>query len=283
MAGQSWNPFARSNPNPAAPQQQQQQPTPSASQQQQNGQPANSNFQSPTGAPTGGQGNPAPATSPMDEFNSMFGVGGRQEPMAQPPQQMMQQPAGSATPQGPSYDGYTVPWDDAQMRTKFSSVKFSQGIPQELKSRIQSGDHEAMFEALDHVGREAFLNATRASHGLIDRGVKTGLDKFGGSLDDRMRDYNIRNQNTDNEVFNHPTVAPTFQAMKSFIAQNNPNMSAQDVVAQTQKWFTQMSSALQAKQGAQQSTQNQPKETNWESSFMGEMGPDGGNFQAPGF
>ena len=276
----TWNPFNRTNPNPAPAA-----PTPAASQQAQQG-PANSNFQNPQGTPTGGNGNPAPQSgNPMDQFNSLFGVGGDQQQggqqMSAPPQQMTQAPVQNNGQAAPAYDGYTQAWDDGAIRSKFGSVRFSQSLPPELRQRIASGDSEAMMEAIDHVGREAFLHSTRMSHGLIDKGVKTGLDKFGTGLDDRFRDYEVRRQTPTNDLYSHPTVAPTYQAMKSFIAKQNPNLSAQQVVEQTEQWFNGMSSAMAAKQNPQSQSQ-ESQGTDWAATF-GAGEPEGQQFNPQGF
>jgi hypothetical protein len=248
--------------------------TPQASQQREQG-PANQSFQAGNGMPPGTPGNPAQTgqpqapANPMDQFNSVFGLGNQQQQQPQQGQQLPQQmPPQQQQPQAPEYNGYTQPFDIAAARQRMSNVNFSSNMPKDLRDRVAAGDGGAFIEALDMMGRESFLHATQMAHSFVDRGVKTGLDRFGTGLDERFRDYEIRQQNPDNEMLQHPTVAPMFNAMKQMIASQNPGMSAAEVNKTAQNFFTQMSSAMAPQQPAAGNSQNAPKETDWMSSFQ---------------
>jgi hypothetical protein len=67
-----------------------------------------------------------------------------------------------------------------------------------------------------------------------------------GSLDSRIRNFQIRTQNTSNEALAHPAVAPMLNAVKVQIAQSNPNLSPEAVQTQAEQYFSQMADVLVA-------------------------------------
>lgn len=262
----AWNPFASTQQQPA--QQRQQQPAPqpqpqmTATQQSQQG-PQNSQFPqgNPQGAPANG---PLPA-DPFAPFQQMFNNPAQAQ---QQVSQQNQQQNPTAAPAAPAYDGYVAPWNADRVRQGLGAVDFTRSANPEVMQRITAGDMSALPELLNHVARESTYQALQASHQFVDRGVKTGLDRFGGSLDDRIRDYAVRTDNPEHEVLNNPSVAPMYSAIKQTIAQNNPSFSPAQVNKMAMDWFNTVSTQMTSKNQAQQTAQNPgPQEPNWAEAF----------------
>lgn len=257
--------------------QQQQQGTRQASQQATQG-PANSQFQTPTGAPgvstnPGMPGTQQQSQNPLDALApQIWGAPPTQQGQQQGQQQM---PGTPAAPAAPAYDGYTVPWDSGKMNQALQRVDFMQGSNQEAMQKVMAGDMSALPDLLNHVGRQAFMMATQTAHGFVDRGVKTGLDRFGNSLDDRFRDYEVRRQTPDDELIAHPANAPIFEMLKQQVARTNPDMPPQKVKETAMQWFKQMGSAINSSQQSQNQNQNSTPEHDWAA----ELGVDVPNGQ----
>lgn len=242
-------------------------PTQQASQQQQSGQPQNPQFQTPTGAPAVGQG--GQQQNPLDELGQQI-WGAPAQP--QNPQQQGQQALGGNTggagaPAGPAYEGYTVPWDNNQINTAMQRVDFMQGVEPQILQQLQGGDLSVLPQLLNHVGRRAYSMAAQTAHGFVDRGVKTGLDRFGGTLDDRFKEYEIKRQNPDDELISHPANKPVFEMLKNQVAKNNPNATPEQIKDISTRWFKEMAASMNS--NSQQQTQNQTQNqgTNWAESL----------------
>jgi len=256
--------------------QQQQQPQhPQASQQQQQQRPVNSQMQNgfPPGDPNnpagnGGQQQQQQQVNPLDDLSSIW-----TGPQSGQPQKGGQQQQGQQGQQQqvPDYKGFTQPWNGDGLRQRVTSVDFLRGVPQETMQRLSSGDMTALPDIINHAVRESYIASAQTTHGMIDRGVQTGIDRFGTGLDDRFRDYEIRRQNPANEIMSHPAVAPVFQMLKSQVAQQFPNYSPEQVSAQAQKWFDSLHGAMSGKQ-QEASQSNAPKQQDWTASFAEELG-----------
>lgn len=262
----SWlnNAFSRpqGGPAPQGGQQgsSQQQPTQQASQQQQNG-PQNPQHQTPTGAPNvqTSQGQPGTQVqNPLDTLHAQIWGTPNQGDGGQGQQQQQQAPA---------YDGYTVPWDNGQVNQALQRVNFMNGVNPEIMQKLQSGDLSVLPDVLNHVGRQAYSMAAQTAHGFVDRGVKTGLDRFGGSLDDRFKDYEVRRQTPDDELIAHPANAPVFEMLKSQVQRNNPNYTPQQIKDTATTWFKEMANSMSSRN--QQQTQSQSKDAgkNWAAEY----------------
>ena len=288
----SWqNPFARPNGNTGSGNNpggnQQRQPGNQSATQQASSGPANSQFQTPTGAPNvngnpGQPGNQQQSQNPLDALAPQIWG----EPAKPQQGQQGQQPPQGQQPAGPAYDGYLVPWDNGQMQQALGRVDFMRGANQEAMQKVMAGDMSALPDLLNHVGRQAYQMAAQTAHGFVDRGVKTGLDRFGGSLDDRFRDYEVRRQTPDDDLISHPANAPIFEMIKQQVARNNPDMPPQKVKETATQWFKQMGNAINSSQQSQNQNQNQQPEHDWAAELgvaddpngaFGSMPPQGGN------
>lgn len=285
------NPFSAGGPTrtpqpqgqqPGKPQGQQQQALP-ASQQQQNG-PANQSMNS--GFPPGDPNNQTQQNqNPLDQLAEIW-TGPKQtggQPQNSGSQQVNQGQQSQGQQSQPEYSGFTRAWDDTGVRQRVGSVDFLRGVPQETMQRLSSGDMTALPDIINHAVREVFVASAQTTHGMIDRGVQTGLDRFGGGLDDRFRDYEVRRQNPSNEIMSHPAVAPVFQMLKSQVARQFPQYSPEQVSAQAQAWFDSLHGAMAGKQ-QQNSQSNAPKQQDWAASFADDLGMGSDdNFVPQGF
>lgn len=154
-------------------------------------------------------------------------------------------------------DPLLTPLDPAAFKQQVQQANFAAAIPQDTVQKAISGDPQAFAEAINIAAREAFSAAAQLSHGLAEHGARTAAERVTGSLDSRIRNFQIRSQNTNNEALNHPAVAPMLNAVKTQIAQSNPQLTPEQVQQQAETYFTQMADVLVApkQQAAMQSQQ----------------------------
>lgn len=182
----------------------------------------------------------APA-NPMDAFKDLF------KPRAVDP---------NAVQQPTMADPILSPLDPTAFKQQVASANFTGSIPQDTIQKAMGGDAQAFSDAINMAAREAFAAAAQLSHGLVEHGSRTAAERLNSSLDSRVRNIQIKSQNTSNEALQHPAVAPMMQAVKMQLAQSNPQLSPDQVQAQAEQYFTQMADVLTApkKQAEQAAT-----------------------------
>ena len=230
------------------------------SQQNANGVPQNSQVAANNGNPNG-QGSGAPA-NPMDAFSGFFqsqqGNGG----------QSGQPQATSGQPTAPAYEGFIAPWDMNTVQQRASQLDFTRGMNPETVQKALGGDPQAFMDAMNHVARQAFIGSTQAAHGFADRATKTGLERMNSGLDDRLRDYGVRNQNVgNNPMYNHPAVKPMVDALKFQIASSDPKLSPEQVAQKVDEYFQSFGSTFVAQHQDTQANQAQKGEPDWLAQF----------------
>jgi len=217
-----------------------------------NGGPASQQAQlaNPAANPTSMVNQPAPAPAagpenPLDNFVDMF------KPRQQDP---------NAPKQLTLNDPILGPLDPNAFKQQVSQANFAASIPQDTIQKAISGDPQAFADAINTAAREAFAAAAQLSHGLVEHGARTAADRVNGSLDSRIRNFQIKTQNTNHEALSHPAVAPMLNAVKMQIATSNPTLSPDQVQQQAETYFTQMADVLTApkRQAAEQAAK--PKE-----------------------
>ena len=200
------------------------------------------------GADPAAMNNPVP--NPLDNFADIF------KPKAVDPN----------APKAPTLaDPFLGPMDPAAFRQQLSTVNFASNIPQETVQKAMSGDAQAFADAINAATREAFAAAAQLSHGLVEHGARTAAERVNGSLDSRIRNFQIKTQNTNHEALAHPAVAPMLNAVKMQIAQSNPQLTPEAVQQQAETYFTQMADVLTAPKRAAAQAASTPKETDFSS------------------
>lgn len=190
--------------------------------------------------------------SPLDAFTGMF------------------QPA-PVDPNAPKQLGIHDPFlgalDPKQLRERVATANFTSGISAEKMSQAMQ-DPAIFAEVINSAAREAFAAATQMSHQMVESGTRVGLDRLNGSLDSRIRDFQVRSQNTTNPALSHPAVAPMLMAVKAQIANANPGLTPEAIQQQAEQYFTQMADVLTAPKQAEAAKAAAPKPGTDFSSYL---------------
>lgn len=215
----------------------------------------------PIGGPASKQAAPAnpsadpatmnnPAANPLDGFADIF----------------KPRPVDPNAPKAPTLsDPYLGPLDPNTFRQQLANVNFAANIAPETVQKAMSGDAQAFSEAINAATREAFAAAAQLSHGLVEHGARTAAERLNGTLDSRIRNFQIKTQNTNHEALAHPAVAPMLNAIKMQIAQSNPQLTPEAVQQHAEQYFTQMAEVLTAPKRTAAQAANTPKETDFSS------------------
>jgi hypothetical protein len=204
-----------------------------------------------------------PAANPAGMYNNppTPPAGGPENPLDGFVDMFKPRPADPNAPKTPTLaDPILGPMDPNAFKQQVAQANFAAAIPQETIQKAISGDPAAFQEAINTAAREAFAAAAQLSHGLVEHGARTAADRVNTSLDSRIRNFQIKTQNTSHEALTHPAVAPMLNAVKMQLATSNPNLTPEQVQQQAETYFTQMADVLTApkRQAAEQAAK--PKE-----------------------
>lgn len=191
-----------------------------------------------------------PVANPLDSFADMF--------KPKPVDPNAQKPVTLADP-------ILGPMDPNTFRQQIATANFASSIPAETMQKAVSGDVNAFSEAINFAAREAFAAAAQLSHGLVEHGSRTAAERLNGTLDSRIRNFQIKTQNTNHEALAHPAVAPMLNAVKMQIATSNPQLTPEQVQQQAETYFTQMADVLTAPKRAAETAAKTPTETDFSS------------------
>lgn len=198
------------------------------------------------------------------EFRDAFTHPGGQQNQGQQWSQGQQQQQQQVPPK-PTYEGYTAEWNGEAVSQRLNSVDFTRSIDPELITKAMGGDVGSFSQVLNLVARQSTMAAMQAAHTFVDRGVKTGLDRFDSGLDDRMRDYSIRSHNPENDILNDPAVAPMVATLKERFAQADRNLTPAQINAKVVAYFQKLSTGMSS--GTKQQQQSQQQGTDWLDSL----------------
>lgn len=206
---------------------------------QQNG-PANSNM-NPGGNPS----------NPLDPFMQLM----------TPPKEVQEsyQAEQQRNNSGLFGDGFTPDAISGHLK----NTNFAANLDPALVQKALSGDQNSFMEVMNSVAQNAVSTSIQMSKGMVEHGVKTGTDRFGNSLDSRMRNFQLQNQTTDNPALKHPVGKALLKTVTSQIASANPKLSAEEAHAKGVEMFQQFAQMLVAKPDSEQQSQDQAP--NWEA------------------
>lgn len=188
--------------------------------------PASPTAQNNPGAiPQGAQSAAAP-TSPLDPFKDVWSP---------------------AAAQAQSADPFAAPYlqlDETKLTQGLQQVDFTRGLNPELIQKAMSGDAAALMETLNHVSRATLHQATRLQAATTESALRTQSDRIKGYIPDAVKTSNLQNQPITNPALAHPSVEPMLRVLRGQIAQQNPNMTPQEVAARAENFFTSAAQAV---------------------------------------
>lgn len=200
---------------------------------------------------------PAPAPHPLDGFSSFFG-----QPAAAPAASAPAAAPAPATPPQPAPAptqpaGFLPSFNKQAIGQQLGQLDFSRMLPAEVSSRLAAGDMTALNDALNVVGRTAVGYAMQFAHGVGEQAATAAFDKVNGSLDSRIRDYQLNQVAPTNPALQHPNAQPVVQALTKMFAQQDPSLRPEDAVRKAEEYFVAMGQITTQQTQQQQQQQQQ--------------------------
>lgn len=152
-----------------------------------------------------------------------------------------------ASVQAQSADPFAAPYltlDEGKLQQGLRQVDFTRGLNPELIQKAMSGDAASFMEVLNHTSRESFAQATRLQAATTESALHKQGDRVKEYLPDAMKKSNLASQPISNPALDNPAVQPLLQVLRGQIAQQNPNMSPQDIALRAESFFTSAAQAI---------------------------------------
>lgn len=168
-------------------------------------------------------------------------------------------------PNAPVDDGTVfgkVNGDD--LRKAASNMDFTKSVPVELQARIAAGGEDgvkASMEAMAHVSRETYAQASFATTKLIEQAIAKNNAKLESKLPSALRNHNTESLIKENPVLSHPAAAPMVAGLVSQFQTKYPDASPAEIKAHAEAYFTQFAGSLM--QSQQSATNPTEADTDW--------------------
>jgi hypothetical protein len=179
----------------------------------------------PSAVPQGAESTQA-LTSPLDPFKDVWSP---------------------AAAQAQSADPFAAPYlqlDEGKLAQGLQQVDFTRGMNPELLQKAMSGDAQAFMETLNHVSRATLQQSTRLQTATTESALRTHSERVKGFIPDAVRQSNLQSQPISNPALAHPSVEPMLRVLRGQIAQQNPNMTPQEVASRAENFFTSAAQAV---------------------------------------
>jgi len=174
-------------------------------------------------------------------------------------------------PNAPIDDGTVfgkVNGDD--LRKAASNMDFTKSVPAELQARIAAGGEDgvkASMEAMAHVSRETYAQASFATTKLIEQAIAKNNARLESKLPSALRSHNTESLIKENAVLSHPAAAPMVAGLVSQFQTKYPDASPAEIKAHAEAYFTQFAqSMLNSNQAATNPTEADTDWGKWVSS-----------------
>lgn len=233
---------------------------PSRQQELQQNQPQQQAAQ-PQGATSAGATNdPNTLQNPLDVYAGMFDNKPKVDKDGNPVQ----------APQAPVFK-----LDPKTVQDAASKIKFTDGLPPELATKIQSGEqlsNQEMMEVVQHVGQRAYATAMEHNSNLTDRFVGMRLNHEQQGLPSQVRRLLAQTQvMSDDVIQSNPALKEHFEVIADRLWSKYPDQSPEWIAKETKEYFTRMARALNPNLTDEPAPQHNPR--NGETT-----GPNGKKF-----
>ena len=169
---------------------------------------------------------PTKKPDPMEQFNALLTpkVDDKGNPIT--PQPKTKQPL--------------LPIDPKKLTEQVGTLDFTSSLDPEKVKAALGGDAAAFAEVLNNAIRASTAVALQSAATFSEAAGGAAITQANAGLDDQLRARQLRDYTPKNEMFKTPAMQRAFEGMREMIANNNPTMKPDEVGAQAEAFFVQM-------------------------------------------
>ncbi len=137
--------------------------------------------------------------------------------------------------------------DDKILNEVSSKMNFTSTLDPGLLSKAQSGDAQAMIELIQQVGQKAYSAALKHGTALTDVHLNKRGDFEKAELSKSVKSTLTNQAISEIPNASHPVVKTELRRIAENLAKQNPDASPKEIVAEAQRYFTTVYSAITSK------------------------------------
>lgn len=228
----------------------------------------------------GGKATPLPQNSPQQQLSTGTPApGGSGQPEATKPtpdplnshlEEMAQVWKTATTADGkpitPQADPLSQPLFSFKQEDVINSAKtldFTKSVNPELLTKAVGGDVDAMRQALNETVQTAFAAMTLNTGNIMNDGFLRHGKAFDAALPTRLRNHEVATRQSDDPVLSHPSVAPILIGLKATIAQQQPNLTPDQIQSAAENYVKGLSTAFNLKETQTVAKKEDAASTDW--------------------
>lgn len=212
----------------------------------------------------GGKVTPLPAANPGTQLTTGQPGQTPQTPVVQTPapdplnshlDQMAQVWKTATTADGkpvvPQADPLSQPLFSFKKEDVLASAKnldFTAQVNPELATKALAGDAAALQQYVNETVQTAFAAMTLNAGNIMNDGFLRHGKAFDAALPTRLRNHEVANRQSDDPVLSHPSVAPILIGLKATIAQQQPQMTPEQVQSAAENYVKGLGTAFNIKE-----------------------------------
>jgi hypothetical protein len=156
--------------------------------------------------------NPPEPISPLDQFKDVW------QPKRDEKGNVISEPNPLAQP--------LITSDPAKFAEAARKMNFTNGIDPAVVAKALGGDAEAFMSILNQSNQNAFMAASQLSTNMVEGAAKTNNSRFESVLQDKFKEFMVRQEQTENPVLQHAAVSPMLDLAKQQLMRKHPDKTA---------------------------------------------------------
>jgi hypothetical protein len=128
-----------------------------------------------------------------------------------------------------------------------NQLNFAGQISESTMQSIAAGGPDAvkaMQDALNQVGRQAFLTNAKSTTSLVQAAVQQSNNNIAGIVQEQLRLAGLDNVQKANPVLSNPTYAPIVDSVKTQLVRKFPTASQEDLNSMLGQYFDKMATSM---------------------------------------
>ncbi len=119
--------------------------------------------------------------------------------------------------------------DPAKFAEAARKMNFTSGIDPAVATKALAGDVDSLMALINQSSQNAFMAASQLSTNVVENAAKTNNSRFESVLQDKFKEFMVKQERTDNPVLQHEAVAPMLDLAKQQLMRKHPDKTAGEI------------------------------------------------------
>lgn len=159
--------------------------------------------------------------------------------------------------------------DPVKFAEATKQLNFAGSIPDDLVKKALAGDIGSLKEAINLAAQTAFQASSQLNTSLIESASQTNNKRVDSVLENKFREFLVKQERSDNPVLNHSSAAPMLDLAKRQLLSQHPDKSPTEIHKMAEQYLTSFASSITGEAQAREATVNGAKPDPFDFSNFG--------------